>query len=114
MTKSEIFKSAHKLARKVVSVVGNYMCAFKFALQEIYKKMNQAAEISAAKIIADQIEYCTQEQTVEMINMACKEKNFEFGRMYRIVGNEYMKTNHYKNSTMKSSVNGCSHEPDPR
>lgn len=39
MTKSEIFKSAHKMARNIVKVVGDYLVAFKFALKEVYKNM---------------------------------------------------------------------------
>lgn len=36
MTKQEIFKAAHKMARGTVKAVGNYMVAFKLALAEIY------------------------------------------------------------------------------
>lgn len=38
MTKSELFKEAHKEARKIVSIVGNYQVAFSYALKELYKK----------------------------------------------------------------------------
>lgn len=37
MTKSEIFNSAHKIARNTVKFVGNYMIAFSLALKEVYK-----------------------------------------------------------------------------
>jgi len=46
MTKSEIFKAAHKLARKVVSVVGDYMCAFKYSLEEVRKSAKFKNEFS--------------------------------------------------------------------
>ena len=35
MTKSEIFKAAHEMARNTVKAVGNYMVAFKLALVAI-------------------------------------------------------------------------------
>ena len=41
MSKSELFKSAHKLARGVVAIVGDYMIAFSYALKEIYKNMSE-------------------------------------------------------------------------
>ena len=37
MTKSELFKTAHTIARKTVKAVGNYMVAFKLALINLYK-----------------------------------------------------------------------------
>lgn len=53
MTKSELFKSAHKIARKTVLEVGNYMIAFSLALKEGYAKMKTESEISIKdKIIA--------------------------------------------------------------
>ncbi|HIF9321683.1 TPA: hypothetical protein ACX6QP_002180 [Photobacterium damselae] len=39
MTKTEIFKSAHKMARKVVAIVGDYMVALAYSLKEVYKNM---------------------------------------------------------------------------
>lgn len=39
MTNSEIFKSAHAMARNTVKFVGNYMIAFSLALKEVYKNM---------------------------------------------------------------------------
>lgn len=35
MTKSEIFKAAHRMARGTVKAVGNYMIAFSLALKEV-------------------------------------------------------------------------------
>lgn len=36
MTKSEIFKKAHSIAKSIVSIVGNYSIAFSTALKEVY------------------------------------------------------------------------------
>lgn len=41
MTKSEMFKKAHKIARDTVSVVGNYMIAFSMALKAIYMEISK-------------------------------------------------------------------------
>jgi len=37
MTKSEIFKAAHRLAQRTVSTVGNYSIALSLALKNTYK-----------------------------------------------------------------------------
>ena len=37
MTKSEIFKTAHKIARLHAHLVGNYGIALSFALKAVYK-----------------------------------------------------------------------------
>jgi hypothetical protein len=42
MTNSEIFKLAHKKARSVVKVVGDYMIAFKLSLIEVYKMLKNS------------------------------------------------------------------------
>lgn len=47
MTKSELFKRAHKMARNTVAIVGNYSIAFKLALIHLYKEMANSAYISA-------------------------------------------------------------------
>ena len=38
MTKSELFKSAHAMAKATVEAVGNYMVAFKLALKFIHSE----------------------------------------------------------------------------
>ncbi|KMJ46699.1 hypothetical protein AB204_02465 [Xenorhabdus khoisanae] len=40
MNKSQIFSSAHKIAKNTVATVGNYMIAFSLALRDIYSSMN--------------------------------------------------------------------------
>lgn len=44
MTKSEIFKAAHALAKATVEVVGDYMIAFSLALKETYKMTEKTLE----------------------------------------------------------------------
>ena len=39
MTKSEIFKAAHALAKATLEVVGDYMVALTLALKSVYKNM---------------------------------------------------------------------------
>lgn len=39
MTKSELFKAAHKVARQTKKLVGDYMIAFKLALLDLYKEI---------------------------------------------------------------------------
>lgn len=45
MTKSELFKAAHALAKATVSVVGDYAVALKLALQKMHA--NKGAKMSA-------------------------------------------------------------------
>lgn len=40
MTKSEMFKKAHEVARSTVGIVGDYMIAFSIALKGVYKMSN--------------------------------------------------------------------------
>ncbi len=51
MTKSELFKAAHKLARNTVKVVGNYSIAFSLALKETYKMTVKAVKTLEQKAI---------------------------------------------------------------
>ena len=44
MTKSEIFKKAHKIARDTVAKVGNYTIAMSLALKSIYSSMAESVE----------------------------------------------------------------------
>lgn len=47
MTKSEIFKAAHEMARGTVKAVGNYTVAIKLALTAIYNELkNGKGELS--------------------------------------------------------------------
>ncbi|HGE6046434.1 TPA: hypothetical protein ACGGS3_000649 [Vibrio cholerae] len=49
MTKQEIFKAAHEMARGTVKAVGNYMVAFKLALDAIYDHLkNGKGELAPA------------------------------------------------------------------
>lgn len=57
MTKSEIFKAAHKLAKATVCYIGDYMIAFSIALKNIIaaaKKNVSAEKIEAMTVIAKQ------------------------------------------------------------
>ena len=56
MTKSELFKRAHKMARNTVAIVGNYSIAFKLALIHIYKEVANNAYISAVSASSAVIE----------------------------------------------------------
>lgn len=56
MTKSELFKRAHKIARNTVAIVGNYSIAFKLALISIYKELANNAYISAVSASSAVIE----------------------------------------------------------
>ena len=56
MTKSELFKKAHKIARNTVAIVGNYSIAFKLALISLYKEMANNAYISAVSASSAVIE----------------------------------------------------------
>ncbi len=47
MTKSEIFKAAHEMARGTVKAVGNYMIAFSLALKEIRTFLKTAKPVRA-------------------------------------------------------------------
>ncbi|HHY0551886.1 TPA: hypothetical protein ACVU5P_004205 [Vibrio parahaemolyticus] len=47
MTKSEIFKTAHEMARGTVKAVGNYMIAFSLALKEIRTFLKTARPVRA-------------------------------------------------------------------
>ncbi|APX72502.1 hypothetical protein M5C72_05135 [Companilactobacillus allii] len=42
MTKSQIFKKAHKFAKEIVEEVGNYMIALSFALKAVYKEIKDS------------------------------------------------------------------------
>ena len=55
MTKSEIFKAAHAMARKVVAIVGDYMVAFSYSLKEVYKNMN-AKNLTMAELAEKALE----------------------------------------------------------
>ena len=44
MTKQEIFKAAHKLAKKYE---GNYQARFAYALKQVYKVVNHAKQMKA-------------------------------------------------------------------
>ena len=46
MTNSDIFKAAHKYARKILTKVGDYVIAFKLALKLVYKKVRKAQAIA--------------------------------------------------------------------
>ncbi|EGR0490216.1 hypothetical protein R6G92_001275 [Vibrio cholerae] len=49
MTKQEIFKAAHDMARGTAKAVGNYMVAFKLALAEVYYHLkNGKGELAPA------------------------------------------------------------------
>ena len=56
MTKSELFKRAHKIARNTVAIVGNYSIAFKLALISLYKEMANSAYISTVSASSAVIE----------------------------------------------------------
>ncbi|WP_108945634.1 hypothetical protein [Shewanella halifaxensis] len=43
MTKSEIFKDAHKLAKSVVAIVGDYMVALAYSLKKVYADMKNTS-----------------------------------------------------------------------
>ena len=47
ISKSELFKVAHKKARRTVKKVGNYGIAFSLALKKIYASEKSYAEIAA-------------------------------------------------------------------
>ena len=42
MTKSEIFKAAHEMAKGTCKAVGNYMIAFKLAIKAVYAYLKTA------------------------------------------------------------------------
>lgn len=46
MTKSELFKAAHKAARLIKSIVGNYGIAFSISLKKIYAEIIAVSPIS--------------------------------------------------------------------
>lgn len=50
MTKSEIFKTAHKLAKETVSYVGDYLIAFSIALKEVYSNMKERTAEQLAEV----------------------------------------------------------------
>lgn len=43
MTNSQIFATAHKIAKNTVAAVGNYLIAFSFALKEVYASLKVKA-----------------------------------------------------------------------
>ena len=51
MTKSEIFKAAHRMAKATVKAVGNYMIAFSLALKEIYNSTKKVAKSAEQQLI---------------------------------------------------------------
>lgn len=51
MTKSEIFKSAHAIAKSTVFKVGNYMIAFKIALLSVYQELKAAPKSTEEKLL---------------------------------------------------------------
>ena len=51
MTKSEIFKAAHTMAKGTVKAVGNYMIAFSLALKEIYNSTKKVAKSAEQQLI---------------------------------------------------------------
>lgn len=51
MTKSELFKKAHAIARNTVKAVGNYMVAFKLALIELYQSLKAPVKTLEQKLI---------------------------------------------------------------
>ena len=55
MTKSEIFKAAHKLAKSVVAIVGDYMVALSYSLKKVYEDMKNTA-IDFYTLTADVVE----------------------------------------------------------
>ena len=44
MTKSEIFKKAHAIAKSTAQAVGNYLIAFSLALKDVYKSLSSSVE----------------------------------------------------------------------
>lgn len=44
MTKSEVFKKAHSIAKNIVAVVGDYMISLSIALKEVYKMTEKTTE----------------------------------------------------------------------
>lgn len=61
MTKSEIFKAAHAMARKVVAIVGDYMVALSYSLKEVYENMKNTtidfANFEAKAFDTDGVEF---------------------------------------------------------
>ena len=51
MTKSELFKSAHAMARNTVKAVGNYMVAFKLALINLYQSLKAPVKTVEQKLV---------------------------------------------------------------
>ena len=51
MTKSEIFKAAHKTAKQTLSLVGDYRIAFQFALKEIFMNIKNTLVSIKDKLI---------------------------------------------------------------
>ncbi|WP_345883569.1 hypothetical protein [Shewanella algae] len=49
MTKSEIFKAAHEMARGTVKAVGNYQAALKLALQAVYSHLKNARPVRESR-----------------------------------------------------------------
>lgn len=70
MTKSEIFKKAHQIAKSTVAVVGNYSIALSLALKEVYASLSQETVSVESKLI----------------DLGCKV--WEMGSMKRIYINE--------------------------
>lgn len=52
MSKSEIFKKAHEIARNTVALVGDYMIAFSIALKNLYKEGKKMAATMQQKLEA--------------------------------------------------------------
>ena len=51
MTKSEMFKKAHGIARNTVSVAGDYLVAFSLALKSIYAEITNMVKSMEKKLI---------------------------------------------------------------
>lgn len=51
MTKSEMFKMAHKIAKDTVEAVGNYVIAFSLALKSIYRGVIEMVKTTEQKLI---------------------------------------------------------------
>ncbi|KAB8312942.1 hypothetical protein EH228_04495 [Erwinia endophytica] len=90
MTKSEIFKTAHEIAKSTNAVVGCYQIAFSLALKSVYASLTQTME----------------EKLIDM-GMHVWEKG-DYRRIY-IKAEHYeavfgLKTQHYKTGNIKSAM----------
>lgn len=53
MTKSDLFKAAHKIARETKAIAGSYRIAFACALKDLYAGIAAAEAKSVAQILED-------------------------------------------------------------